>query len=99
MALQKTYNYKGIDLNYWKIIDSNESTITNKSNITVALYYSISARTNDIGNYFLTRQYEFDGIDLTREDIYPLIKDMGTNETIDQLNSSETKFFSDALDV
>ena len=101
MALQKTYNFKGIDFNYWKIISSTSNALSNTMSVTIALYYNQQSRLNSTDNLFETRQYVFNGTDLKRSDIYPLIKDMYTNDTVDQtdVEHSSTKFFSDALDV
>lgn len=72
MALNKAIEFKGTTLNYHKLISKSENAIQTTSKM--ASYISREARTADINNYVSVSERQFDGVDLTRDELYPLWK-------------------------
>lgn len=87
MALQKNYNHKGIEANYWKIIDYMFNSLTNQTIINVALYVDKEARRNNINNYIHKKMIIVDG-ESTRDQLYPkLIESRDDNDNQLFINS------------
>ena len=84
MALQKDIAFQGINLSYHKIMSINEDFRNGNTQIVVASYVNKEARLADISNMFRTVQINAQVYDLTREEIYALIKlEPGFEEAID----------------
>ena len=84
MALQKDISFQGINLSYHKIMSINEDFRNGNTQIVVASYVNKEARLADISNMFRTVQINAQVYDLTREEIYALIKlEPGFEEAID----------------
>ena len=78
MALQKNIDYKGINLEYIKILsfkvevdylNNDYSTI-----IEVGVYKDEAARTSDINNFMYITTIRFDGVFTDRVSIYTKLK-------------------------
>lgn len=74
MALQLTKKSKGIDANYWKIIESNYNVFGNSTNLKLALYINKEARQEGLNNYLEVEQFSFEGF-LTQSEMYAKIKE------------------------
>jgi hypothetical protein len=100
MALQKNYDYKGINANYWKITNANWNGFINSMYIEMSLYVNEQARTSDVSNFLLTKSFIFENMaEVSREELYERMKDVETNESGDQRKNTNYKFFNDAIDV
>ena len=73
MALQLTKKSKGVDANYWKIINSNFDAFGNQTRTTLALYFNKSTRNEDINSYLETRNFYFEGF-CNQAEMYSEIK-------------------------
>jgi len=74
MALTLQTIYKGLTAEYWKIISVSENMMANQTLVRLALYKDKATRDANIADFIDLRALTFDGLDLTREAIYPLIK-------------------------
>ena len=73
MALQLTKKSKGIDANYWKIINSNFDAFGNQTRATMVLYLNKNTRNDDINDYLETKNFYFEGF-LNQAEMYTEIK-------------------------
>jgi len=74
MALQLNVSYKGMDCSYWKIITSICDFSTNKTRVILGLYQNKAQRDAGVGNFLERQAVDVDGVDLSRENQYILIK-------------------------
>jgi len=92
MSLEKETDYFGVKANYWKIIDSKNDYIRGITHCSLGLYLNTLARSESIGNVLKRYNVQLIGVDLTREQIYALMK-------VSKLqDGKETNFFVDAID-
>jgi len=75
MALILEKNYKGIICDYWKIIKVDSDFIKGKTIVRLGLYRNKETRTADINNYIDILAKTINGVDFTREKIYPILKE------------------------
>lgn len=99
MALQKEYTTKGISCNYWKLVAVSTDSRNNITLAELALYGSKNARDLSVNNDIERRNFIFNQEDLTRSEVYALIKLEATDENGFQNSGGSFCFFSDALDV
>jgi len=81
MALNKTTDYKGIDAEYWRIINTRTNYRGEEADTTtiaiLGLYLNRDSRDVNIHNEISTRELIVSGGDLNRADIYALAKASG----------------------
>lgn len=100
MALEKEYKYKGITAKYWKILGAGTDVVNNKTTVRVGLYVSSESREADIKNSLMVSNFNVEGVDYTRDDLYvkikePIYKPVGGLEEDEQVNLN---ILSDAID-
>jgi len=84
MALQKDIAFQGINLSYHKIMSIHEDFRNGNTQIVLASYINREARDLDIANMFKTTQINAQVYDLSRQEIYGLIKlEPGFEEALD----------------
>jgi len=75
MALLRNKKYKGIDCNCWKIIKVDQDLISGKMIVRLGLYQNKNQRLANVNNYLDILAKTITGVDLTRKDIYSLLKE------------------------
>jgi hypothetical protein len=93
MALKLQTNFKGLTAEYWKILRVDHDYKTNQVVVRLALYKDQATRETNIDNFLDMRAFIFDDGDLTREELYPKIKE---SKIVD---GAETNEFVKAIDV
>jgi len=88
MALQLTENFKGIDANYFKIIETKEDVINNLTIVILGLYKDKDSRDLDIKNYLKKETINITGLDYIREMLYVKIKESRL-QVINKFNGTE----------
>ena len=91
MALKKVKEIKGLDCEYWKIINNRFDYINNKTHLVLGLYVSETTRNSSVNNYIHCESISLEGVDLTREEMYNGIVESKLNE-----EDEETNWFADA---
>lgn len=80
MALLLKTEHKGIIADYWKIIktseDYSENNIIPQTVIRIGLYKDAKTRQENIDNYLYLKAIIIDKVDLKRNDIYSIIKEL-----------------------
>lgn len=97
-ALVKNFPFKNLILTYHKILSYESDYSTDTTKVVLWIYEDKEARDGGIGNYLDTMTVIVDGVDLTRKEIYPLLK---TSKKIIVGNGveQETAYYSDATDL
>lgn len=80
MALRKATVFKGIEADYWKIINLQSAIASDETYVTLGLYKDQAAREENIGNTLCERVFRFEGLDYTRETAYAKIKESKMSE-------------------
>ena len=73
MALKKTTTYKGIETDYWRIIQSNQDYNNDRTLVTLALYKNRAARLDSKNNFIKTDEVKI-SLTQTRAAMYTAIK-------------------------
>lgn len=85
MALELKEKYKGVEANYWKIIDYHQDALNNTTKVNLALYLDKATRDESKDNFLKIETFYFDGVDYEREDLYLKIKDFGIYDDINDI--------------
>ncbi|MCX6265879.1 MAG: hypothetical protein NTW16_00775 [Bacteroidetes bacterium] len=94
MGLIKSINFKGFLPEYWNITSISDNKATDKTTVIVSLYKDLATRAADPLATIATLEYILPGCDLTRADIYPVIKTINP----EKLAQAPQIFFADAID-
>ena len=74
MALKLATVYKGVDADYWKILEIQSNFRTSQTWVTIGLYRSEETR-QESENYILDQKvFTIDGVDHTRATAYEELK-------------------------
>jgi hypothetical protein len=83
MALAVEFAHKGATVSYHKLIRKIEDVATNKTTSFLASYTNQDTREADIAAYQTLTERQFDGVDLTRAELYALWKAPMPVEVVD----------------
>lgn len=113
MALQLTENFKGIECNYWKILESKQNYTNDTNRVLLGLYKDKAARDADVKAFLKTERMDIAWGEISREQQYEELKksvpliikdesveyDEDGNATTIPAETKETNKFVDAVDV
>lgn len=74
MALILSTKFKGVTAEYYKIVLLNQDITQQKAAVRVGLYLDKGSRDADISNALSYCDFQLDGVDLMRKDVYVLLK-------------------------
>ena len=103
MALKLATTEKGIAAEYWKIIQSNVDYRKNSTQCVLALYVDQAHREAGVNNWLRLEPFQFDGIDLTREEMYNMIiesklEDKVVSEAVEEVKDAKGKVVTPAVE-
>jgi hypothetical protein len=75
MALLLTRNYKGQDASYWRISSVTADCVKNHTTVSLCLYFTRDTRLANVDNHLTREVIILDGIDLTRAQMYLMLKE------------------------
>jgi len=101
MALQKTYNYKGFDAEYWMIDGISDCKTANTANVTFRLYKDKATREADPHGYIYSMNITVPAYQQTVDALYEAAKSAETALDVwtEGDDPERVLFFADAEDV
>lgn len=74
MAIKLATNFKGVNAEYWKILETKDTLLKGETEVILGLYLNAATRQLDVKNILDVRVVKLKAVDLARADIYSQIK-------------------------